>query len=56
MNRNLRIGLALALIVVIIAVAYGRFGERIHNQDVNATSAVVTDQGIKTDTPQRETR
>ena len=56
MNRNLMIGLALALIVAVIAVAYGRYGERLHNQDVNATTAVVTDQGTKIDTPQRQTR
>ena len=56
MNRNVLIGFALALIVAVIVVAYARYGERLHNQDVNATTAVVTDQGTKVDTPQRQTR
>jgi hypothetical protein len=50
------IGLALALIVAFIAIAYGRYGERLHNQDVDATKAVVTDQGVKVETPQRQDR
>jgi hypothetical protein len=50
------IGMALVLIIAFVALAYGRFGERLHNQDVNSTKAVVTDQGTKIDTPQRQSR
>lgn len=53
MNRNLAIGLALALIVVVVVFAYGRYGEPVHNQDVNATKAVVTENGAKVETPQQ---
>jgi hypothetical protein len=52
----LSIGLALALIVAIVVVVYARFGERLHNWDVDSTKADVTQNGVRVDTPQRDAR
>lgn len=55
MNRSVLIGICVLVAIVVIGGAYGLFGERLHNQNVNATTAVVTPDGIRTEGPQRPT-